>query len=311
MVGRSRPASRASRPGRLARRENLHGWLFAAPWILGFVIFTAGPMLASIYLSLTDYTVLTLPKWVGLANYQKLLTADALVGQALKVTTIYAFVSIPLNISLGLAVATLLNSNIRGLRYYRTLYYLPVVLPVVAVTLVWRWIFSGDFGLANWFLSLVGIQGPGWLTDTSWALPALIIMSMWNVGGGIVIYLAGLQGIPTDLFEAVSVDGANWLARFRHVTIPMMTPVIFFELIMGIIGAMQAFTQAYIMTNGGPQDATLFYMLYLYQNAFQFYKMGYASALAWVLLLYILALTLLVFRSSLAWVYYEGQVRKR
>ena len=294
----------------MRRREEIAGWLFASPWIIGFILFTLGPMLASAIFAFTDYNLLQPPTWVGFANIRQAFIGDPLVYQALKVTTIYAFVSVPLQVVFGLIVAMLLNAQIHGLQYYRTIYYLPSVLSGVAVALLWRWIYSPNFGLINAFLANFGIQGPGWLGDTQWALPALIGMSLWHVGGGIIIYLAGLQGVPTELYEAAKVDGAGWMTRFWHVTIPMITPVLFFQLIVGIIAALQVFTQALIMTNGGPHNATLFFVLYLYRNAFQFFKMGYASVLAWILFLYIFALTLLVYRSSSFWVFYNGYVRR-
>lgn len=297
------------RARRAALRRNLEGWLFASPWIIGFVLWTLGPMVASFVLAFTEWDLLSPPRWVGFDNIQALFSDD-LVWQSLKVTTLYAFTSVPLQIAFGLGLAMLLNLPIRGLRFYRTAFYLPSVLSGVAVALLWRWLFSPEFGLINLMLSYFSIRGPSWLGDENWALPSLVIMSLWGVGAGTIIYLAGLQGIPTDLYEAAAVDGARGWARFRYITLPMMTPVIFFQLIVGIIGALQIFTQAFIMTNGGPNNATLFVLLYLYRNAFQFFRMGYASALAWVLFFYILVLTLIVFRWSAAWVYYEGEVRK-
>jgi multiple sugar transport system permease protein len=294
----------------MRRNEELAGWLFASPWILGFLLFTAGPMLISAGFAFSEYNLLQPAQWVGTANIEKALTGDPLVWQSLKVTTIYAFVSVPLQIVFGLIIALLLNTNIRGLQYYRTIYYLPSVLSGVAVALLWRWIYAPNYGLINAFLAGFGIQGPGWLSDARWALPSLIGMSLWHVGGGIVIYLAGLQGVPTETYEAAEVDGAGWLTRFWHVTIPLITPVLFYQLIIGIITALQVFTQALIMTNGGPHDSTLFFVLYLYRNAFQFFKMGYASVLAWILFFYILLLTLLVYRSSSVWVFYSGEVKR-
>lgn len=301
-----------TRRGLLSARakENLTGWLWASPWVLGFLIFTLGPMLASVYFSFTDFPVISPPKWVGLENYRTMLSDDKSIFQALKVTTIYAVVAIPLNLSLGFFLAILLNQPIKGVAVWRTVYYLPAVVSGVAVALLWQWIFNTDFGLANWLLSLIGIKGPRWLLDPGWALPALIIMSMWGVGGGMIINLAGLQSVPTHLYEAAEIDGAGVWRRFWTVTVPMVSPVIFFNLVMGIIGALQTFTQAFIMTGGGPREATYFYMLHLYNNAFQWLKMGYAAALAWVLFFYILFLTLLVIRSSSAWVYYEGELRR-
>lgn len=293
------------------RQQTLEGWLWASPWVFGFVFFTAGPMIASFGLTLTDWSLLRPPEWVGLDNYRRLLADDPRVVQALKVTTVYAAASVPLQLIFGLGLAMLLNTNVSGLRVYRTIYYLPAVLSGVAVALLWRWIYSTDFGLINYLLSLVGMRGPSWLGSEAWALPSLIMMTLWHVGGGMVIYLAGLQGIPSELHEAAEVDGATWWDRLWAVTIPLMTPVLFFQLIIGLIRALQEFTNAYIMTGGGPADATLFLLLYLYENAFELFQMGYASALAWVLFAYILVLTLIVFRSSAAWVYYEGELKGR
>lgn len=295
----------------MARRENLMGWLWASPWILGFLIFTLGPMLASVYYSFTEFAVISPPRWIGLENYRIMLTDDDLIGQSLKVTTLYALFGVPLYLVVGFSVAILLNQRIRLVALWRTLFYLPAVMSGVAVALLWQWIFNSDFGLANWLLALFGIDGPSWLLDPTWALPALIVMSLWGVGGGMVVYLAGLQGVPTTLYEAAEIDGANSVQRFIHITLPMVSPVIFFNLIIGIIGALQTFTQAFVMTGGGPQNSTYFFMLHLYNNAFQWLKMGYAAALAWVLFFYILILTLLVVRFSSAWVYYEGELRER
>jgi multiple sugar transport system permease protein len=205
----------------------------------------------------------------------------------------------------------LLNTKIRGLTWFRTIYYLPAVLSGVAVSFLWIWVFSADWGVLNYLLSLVGIQGPNWLTSERWALPALILMSLWGVGAGMVIYLAGLQGVPTELYEAAEVDGATWLRKFWHITLPLISPVILFQLILGLIAALQTFTQGYVMTEGGPNNATLFFALYLWRNAFQYLKMGYASALAWAIFAYILVLTLFVLRSSNAWVFYSGEIKGR
>jgi multiple sugar transport system permease protein len=291
--------------------ENLEGWLFISPWLLGFILFTAGPMIASLGIAMTEWDLIADPRFVGLTNFQRVLTADPVVWHSLRVTTAYAVVSVPLQIVFGVGLALLLNARIVGQSAYRTIYYLPAVLSGVAVALLWRWIFAGDFGLLNAGLAVLGIDGPGWLTDARWALPALILMSLWHVGGGMVVYLAGLQGIPTELYEAAEVDGATWWHRLWAITLPLMTPVLFFQLVIGIINALQVFTQAFIMTRGGPGDATLFFLLYLYRNAFEYFQMGYASALAWVLFIYIMVLTALVFRSSRAWVHYEGELRGR
>jgi multiple sugar transport system permease protein len=294
--------------GNVQRRENLEGWLLASPWVVGFIVFTVGPMIASAYYSLTRFDLLSPPQWVGLQNYASILSDDRTL-HALKVTSIYSLVGVPLRIVLGLAVALLLNAEIRGLEWYRTIYYLPAVLSGVAVALLWKWVLSPEFGLLNLVLSWVGIQGPAWLVDRHWALWALILMSIWGIGGGMVIYLAGLQGIPTELYEAAAVDGATAVHRFFHVTLPMLSPVLFFQLIMGIIQSLQTFVQGYVMTGGGPNDATLFFMLHLYNNAFWHFKMGYASAMAWILFAYIMLLTLMVLRSSQMWVFYQGALR--
>jgi multiple sugar transport system permease protein len=291
-------------------RRNLEGWAFASPWILGFVLFTAGPMLASAVMAFVKWDLLTPPSFVGLENFRQALWRDPLVWHSLKVTTIYAAIAVPLNVVLGLGLALMLNSGIRGLRIYRTAYFLPSVLSGVAVALLWRWVFENQFGLANTLLSTFGLRGPNWLGDGSWALGSLIIMNLWSVGGGMIIYLAGLQGIPTEFYEAAEVDGANWWRRLWSITLPLVTPALFFQLVIGVIQALQVFTQPYIMTGGGPYNSTLFFVLYLYQNAFQYFQMGYASTLAWLLFLYILVLTVMIFRSGDFWVHYEGQSRK-
>lgn len=295
----------------MARQEEVAGWLMTLPWIIGILLWTLGPFGAAAYLSFTDYDILSKSTFVGLENFRTMLTADPLFWTALRVTTVYAFVAVPLQIVLGLVLAMLLNTKVRGLAWFRAIYYLPAVLSGVAVSFLWIWIFSADWGVLNFLLSLVGIHGPNWLTSERWALPSLILMSLWGVGGGMVIYLAGLQGVPTEYYEAAEVDGAGWWPKFWHITLPMISPVLLFQLIMGIIGALQTFTQGYVMTEGGPNDATLFYLLYLWRNAFQQLQMGYASALAWGIFIYILLLTLLVLRSSSTWVYYTGEIKGR
>ena len=295
--------------GKQARREALVGILLVTPWILGFLIFLVYPMAASMYYAFTDWDLLTDPQWIGLRNFEKMLFEDRLVIQSLKVSTIYAFSAIPLSVVGGLFIAVLLNQNIKLKSFIRTVFYLPSVVSGVSVAMLWMWIFNTDFGLLNMFLRIFGIDGPSWLSDTDYVLPAFIIMSLWGVGGSMVIYLAGLQGVPTDLYEAAEVDGAGAGARFFRITLPMISPVIFFNLVMGIIRALQMFNQAYVMTNGGPQNASLFMMLLLYFNAFEYFKMGYASALAWLIFFYILLLTVFVFRSSASWVFYAGSTR--
>ena len=295
--------------GSLRRREELEAYLFLLPWILGFLFFTLGPIIASGYLSMTDYAILKPPKFVGLANFQRMLAGDDLFWQALKVTAIYTVVSVPLSVVLGYAVALLLNQKVRGLSVFRTVFYMPSVVSGVAVAVMWLWVFHPDMGIANDLLSIVGIHGPNWFGDPDWALGTFILTSLWGIGGGMVIYLAGLQGVPTHLYEAAELDGAGSLGKLVHITLPMTSPVIFFNLLMGMIGSWQVFTSAYVITAGGPANATLFYVLYLYRNGWQYFKMGYASALAWVLFFIVLVLTLIVFRTSARWVYYEGMGR--
>ncbi|CAN5516857.1 sugar ABC transporter permease [soil metagenome] len=296
---------------RMARQEELTGWLMAGPWIIGLILWTVGPFLAAGYLAFTDYDILSRANFVGFDNFERMLFADPLFWTALKVTSIYAVISIPLQMALGLFLAILLNMRIRGLTLLRTIYYLPAVLSGVAVSLLWIWVFSADWGIINFVLSLFGIVGPSWLSSEKWALPALITMSLWGVGSGLIIYLAGLQGVPTELYEAAEIDGAGRWPKFWQITLPMISPVLLFQLIIGIIGALHVFTEGYVMTQGGPNNATLFFLLYLWRNAFQFLKMGYASALAWAIFIYIMALTLLVLRSSAAWVFYIGEIKGR
>ena len=289
------------------RAETRLAWVMVSPWLVGFLIFTAFPMIASLVLSFTEWDILTPPEFVGLENYHKMFFVDKYAMHSMKITIVFSAVSIPLNIVFGLGIAMLLNTNIRGLSTFRTIYYLPAILSGVAVALMWRWIFSTDFGLINAALNILGIQGPAWLADRTWVIPSFVVMRLWSVGGGMVIYLAGLQSIPTDLYEAAEIDGANWWKRIRHITLPMLSPTIFFQLIIGVIFSMQIFTEAFIMTNGGPANASLFFILYLYRKAFQDFQMGYASALAWLLFVVILAFTLILFRTAKYWVYYEGE----
>jgi multiple sugar transport system permease protein len=304
----------------LARRESLWAYIFIAPWIIGFIVFTIGPMLASLFFSFTDYDIVDAPHWVGISNYTNLFH-DALFWHALGITFKFAAISLPLGLVFSYMIAVLLNSKIRGINIWRTIYFLPSVIAGVAVALLWVRIFDPKFGILNPFLEHVfGIKGPAWFGDPHWAIPALVIMSLWGVGGNVIIYLAGLQGVPTDLYDAAKVDGATAWQRFRYVTLPMTTPVIFYNLVLGLIGTFQYFTEVYVISSssggagaslGGPARATLFYNIYLYQNAFEYFHMGYASTMAWILFIIVLGLTLLIFRSSDMWVYYEGQLKGR
>jgi multiple sugar transport system permease protein len=291
-----------------ARREAIYGYLFIAPAVLGFLIWIAGPMLFSAWVSLTEWDLLSAPEFVGLRNYQSMLK-DPLFWQSLKVTAYFTLVSVPLFQALALAVALLMNVNVRGIALFRTIYYLPSIVPVVANAMLWSWVFNSEFGLLNAGLRAVGLPKVLWLQNPVWSMPALITMSLWGLGGAMLIYLAGLQGVPQQLYEAAELDGASYWHRFRHVTIPMISPVLFFNLLMGLIGALQTFTQGYIITNGGPQNSTLFYALYIYRRAFTDFKMGYAAALAWVLFGIVLLLSVLVFRYLGRQVYYEDEGR--
>ena len=284
-------------------------WLFVSPWLIGFALFTVGPMASSVYVSLTSWDLITPPKFVGLANYTEALQ-DPRVGQALKVTLLYALISVPLQSALAFLVALLLNSDVPGMRVFRTVWYLPSLVSGVAQMVLFLWVFNPQYGLMNDVLARFGIQGPGWFNDASWALPTVILMSLWTVGGAMVIYLAGLKDVPPNLYEAAALDGAGPVRQFWHVTLPQMSPIILFNALTGIIGSLQIFTQGFI-ANGGPKDSLLFFVYYLYDNAFQNFRMGYASALAWILFVVILALTLVTARGSAFAVYYESDLSGR
>jgi multiple sugar transport system permease protein len=296
----------------LQKRESFAAYMYIAPWIVGFLIFTLGPMIASLYLSFTDYNVLDgeQPRFIQLDNYVKLFN-DPDFWQSLKVTLTFAAMSLPSGLVLSFLLAILLNQKIPFVNVWRTIYFLPSVLAGVAVTLLWILIFNPQSGALNSFLNVFGIDGPGWLNDPDFALLSLTIMSLWGIGGSMIVYLAGLQGVPTDLYDAAKVDGANANQRFWNVTLPMMTPVLFYNLVLGLIGTFSYFTTAFLVggESGGPLKSTLFYNLNLYRTAFRYFDMGEASALAWILFAIILVLTLLIFRSSELWVFYEGELR--
>jgi len=302
-------APRVVRRSRLGRQEMVEGYLFLLPWALGFLLFIAGPMVASLYLSFTKYDIARPPTFVGLANYRQAFGSDPRFWPSLGRTFYYALVVVPLGIVVSMLLAVLLNQKLRGTNIFRTLYFLPHLTPIVATAVIWKWIFQPSFGLLNYSLSRVGVAGPGWLGSVEWAIPALMIMALWRSAGGnaMMIFLAGLQGIPQDLYEAAAIDGAGRWDRFRHVTVSMLSPTIFFNLILGIIGSLQVFTSALVATNGGPAYATWFYALHIYNEAFVFFKMGYAAALAWIFFLIILAITFIQVRASGRWVYYAGE----
>lgn len=288
------------------RREAWWGLLCAAPAILGFLLWQLGPIVASLFLAFTDWNIAGTPRWIGLDNFQRLFGADEFFRKSLGVTLLYTVGSVPLSIVVSFALAMLLNQRIRALPIFRTIFYLPSIVPVVASSVLWMWMFNPDIGLLNAVLRPLGVPKLQWIYDTSTVIPSLILMSLWSLGPMMIVFLAGLQGVPRHLYEAVSVDGGNVWHRLVHVTLPMMTPTILFNLVLTIIGALQTFSQAYVMTKGGPDNASLFYVLYMYRTAFLEGEMGYASALAWVLFVVIAVLSLLVLRSASRWVYYEG-----
>ena len=294
---------------RTTRWQRWSGLLFVTPWLITFLWFTLGPFIASIYLSFTNYRFIGLPEWVGMNNYVRLFTDDAKFIRSVINTLYYTAVHVPGIMIMAFFVAILLNQKVKGQPIYRTAFYLPSVTAGVATAYLWILLLQPN-GLVNQFLGLVGIDGPNWLTSSTWAMPALILMSFWGLGTTMIIYLAALQGIPQHLYEAASVDGAGVIRKMWHVTVPMMTPAIFLTAVLQIIGSWQVFTQALIVTNGGPRDSTLFILLHLYRTGFEYFQMGYASAIAWVLFVIILVFTILQFGVARRWVYYEGSTER-
>ncbi len=290
-----------------AKREAIEGYLFILPWAIGFLVFRLGPMLYSAYLSLTRYRGTGNIQWVGLQNYVYMFTQDPRFRDSLRATTIYVLTYLPLSLVIGLAIALLMNQKVKGILGFRTIYYLPSVLSGVAVAIVWGFVFHKQYGVLNAILGMVGIDPIGWLVDPKYVMVAFVIMSLWGVGSSMIVYLSGLQSIPTELYEASSIDGANAIQRFFKITIPMMTPTIFFNLVTGLIGAFQIFANAYIMTGGGPQYRTYFFGLNIYFTAFSSLRFGMASATAWVLFAIIIALTLFIQTTSRRWVFYAGK----
>jgi multiple sugar transport system permease protein len=292
------------------QREAFEFYLGISPWLIGFLLFTGGPVVASFLISFTEWKILGSPEWIGLANYVEILTQDKAARTAFYNTAYFTVFSVPLGIVGSLLVAILLNQKVPGTNVFRTLFYLPAVTSGVAIALLWVWVLHPEFGLVNLALGLVGIEGPMWLFDTTWSKPALILMGLWGVGYDAVIFLAALQGMPQHLYDAAKIDGANQWQQFRHVTLPMLTPTIFFVLVVSIIGSFQTFTTVYVINpDGGPGWSTLMYGLYLYKNAFQYFKMGKAASLAWIMFLVILVLTVLQMLGARRWVYYEAEVR--
>lgn len=285
------------------------GLLFLLPWLIGFFAFTLYPMLVSLYYSFTIYHSKRPPEWVGLENYANLLTDDKFFI-SLNNTLYMVAIAVPLGLIASFICALLLNLKVRGQAFYRVVYFLPSIVPTVAGTILFLWLLNPQVGLVNNILAKIGIQGPNWMADPNWSKPALILLGMWGMGGTIIIYLSGLQDVPISLIEAAELDGANWFQRLWHITIPMVSPITLFNLITGMIGMFQYFAQAYVVGGGEalgrPLNSTLFYSVYLYQNAFLFLKMGYASAMAWILFIIILILTLLLLKVSDRFTYYAG-----
>lgn len=295
--------------GTKRRRDTIEGYIFILPVVLGLLIFTIGPMLASLYISFTKYPILRAPEWIGLRNYVNMFTKEPNFWQACKVTLLYAVTAVPLGIAGAFMLALLLNQRVKGMSFFRTSFYIPTIVPAVASAVLWGWLLNPDYGLINAILKTVGLPTSRFLGEPDSALASLVLMSLWSVGGGMVIYLAGLQGIPETFYEAAKIDGANSRQLFRFITVPLMTPTLFFGLVMGLIGAFQYFTEAFILTQGGPLFSTYFYSLMVYERAFRFTQMGMGTAMAWFLLVVVLTLTLLVFRSSPLWVFYETEVK--
>ena len=299
---------RIVRQSRLLRRDMVNGYLFSLPVLVGLALFTVGPIFVSILFSFCNYDILTPARWVGFENFRRLITEDPLFYKSLQNTVIYTLMSVPFGLLTALGLALLLNWEFRGRSIFRTLFFIPSVIPLVAASVLWLWLYNGEYGLINHMLGKVGIRGLNWMLDEHLAKPAIVLMGIWTVGGGMIICLAGLQGIPRHLQEAAQIDGANAWQRFIHITIPMLSPTLFFLIIMGFIGSFQIFTQAYVMTDGSgaPQDATLFYVFYLYRQGFTYFNMGYASAMAWFLVIIIAIVSYLQFKFSSRWVYYGG-----
>lgn len=291
--------------------ENIAGYLFASPWLIGFLVFVLSPIISSFYLSFTRYDILRSPRWIGLDNYINIFTYDELFWKALYNTLYYTVFSVPLAVFGSLMLAILLNHKLKGVGIFRTVFYLPSVTSGVAMALLWIWIFDPGIGIANTILRFFGIRGPLWFWDDAWSKPTMVIVSLVAIGGTrCLTFLAGLQGLPQEMYEAADIDGANWWVKFKNVTVPLLSPVILFNVIISIINSFKVFTNAYVITEGGPLNSTLFFVLYLYRNAFTWLKMGYASALAWIFFLVVLSFSMIQLYMSKRWVHYESDVKR-
>lgn len=288
-----------------SKGDNMYFYLFISPWLIGFIVFALYPILASLYYSFTDYDIISSPHFIGLDNYKELFE-DELFYKSIVVTLKYTLISVPLGLFLSLIFAMLINMKIPARGFFRTAMYFPSMVSGVSMSLLWFWIFNPEVGVFNYILSWFGVKGPAWFLDENFAIWALIIMTFWGVGAGMIIFLAGLQGVPSSLLEAAKLDGAGRWKTFWNVTFPMISPVFLFQLIMSVIESFQVFTQAYVMTQGGPNYSTRFYVYNVYVSAFKDFRLGYASAMAWLLLLAILIITVIIMKSSNRFVYYEG-----
>jgi multiple sugar transport system permease protein len=299
------------RVSRRSRRQTRAFFIFISPWLVGFLVFTAIPMVWSLWVSLTDWDSFQAPTFIGLDNYIRLLSADSLFWAALRHTLYFAAVSVPLSLLIALGLSSLLARQFRGARFFRTVIYIPALVPLVAAAMIFQWLLAPEAGPINKALAIFGIDGPAWLLDANWVIPGIILLSLWQVGAGTILLIAALQGVPTELYEAAGLDGASKAKQFWNISVPLVTPVLFFNLITGMISAFQVFSQVYVLTGGksGPNNASLMLVPYVYDNAFRYYHMGYASAVAWALFVVIMAFSAVVIRSSNAWVFYETEVR--
>ena len=291
----------------IINKQPFWGYLFVSPWLVGFLVFGLYPIVMSLYYSLCQYDVLRIPQYIGLRNYEELLFHDDYFGISIWNTIYYLLIRTPLVIFGSLLLAVLVNNAVRGIKYFRTIYFVPSIISGVILSVLWMWMLNPEYGLINVTLSFFGFDGPLWLIDQSWSKPAIILMSVWSIGGGrMLVFLAALQGVPKELYEAVEIDGGGWWSKFRNVTVPFISPVIFLWVIIEAVAGLQVFVEAYVMTKGGPLNSTLFYNLYLYNKAFDDFQMGYSSAMAWVLFVIALIVTFIQFRLSKKWVYYSG-----
>jgi len=305
-----RKSSKKAKGRGLQRRENIQGYMFIAPWVIGFLFISGGPILFSLFGSFTNYDVATRMDFVGLKNYIRMFTNDDLFWTSLYNTLYYVIFSVPLSTAGAMILGVLLNQKVPGMRVFRTIYYLPAVLSGVGVYLLWMQILSPDTGLINTMLGWIGIDGPAWLFDPNWTKPALVFMNLWSVGANMLLYLASLQGVPQTLYEAAEIDGANFWHRFRNITLPMITPVIFFDMVTSFIGSFQVFQEAYVMTengDGGPANSLVFFNLHMWNKAFKVFDMGYAMAMSWILFLIVFILTMINLKLAPRWVHYEGE----